>query len=216
METASNRGQCLADKRMCDLTGQRFGRLTALEPTEKRMRTSVVWRCQCDCGNIAEVNASSLRSGGTKSCGCLKKESAARIGAEHRADITGKVFERLTALEPTKKRQGTAIMWKCQCECGNTVYVSVASLNAGETKSCGCLQRDVTATIGSYRRIDLTGQRFGRLVVLETTKERRGSSVVWKCQCDCGEIAYVSSRDLRGGRVSSCGCKRRESRKALK
>lgn len=57
-----------------DITGQKFGRLTALEPTIRRMGGSVVWRCRCDCGNEAEVAYNSLVSGNTKSCGCLAKE----------------------------------------------------------------------------------------------------------------------------------------------
>uniref|UniRef100_A0A7C9NUW7 Uncharacterized protein n=1 Tax=Muribaculaceae bacterium Z82 TaxID=2304548 RepID=A0A7C9NUW7_9BACT len=61
-------------RRRIDLAGQRFGRLVALEPTEKRSDGSVVWRCQCDCGKVVEVNAHRLRKGNTKSCGCLKKD----------------------------------------------------------------------------------------------------------------------------------------------
>lgn len=53
-----------------DLTGQRFGKLTVLERTEN-IGTSAGWRCRCDCGKETVVRTASLRSGGTKSCGCL-------------------------------------------------------------------------------------------------------------------------------------------------
>ena len=46
---------------------------------------------------------------------------------------------------------------------------------------------------------DLTGQRFGKLTVLEITEERRNRQVVWKCQCDCGNIVYVVGGSLRNG-----------------
>ena len=59
-----------------DLTGQRFGRLTVLSDTGKRKRSSVVWLCQCDCGNTTEVITYSLTCGNTKSCGCLHIEAA--------------------------------------------------------------------------------------------------------------------------------------------
>lgn len=59
-----------------DLTGQRFGRLTVICDSGKRKRSFVVWRCVCDCGNIAEVKTDSLKSGNTKSCGCLHDERA--------------------------------------------------------------------------------------------------------------------------------------------
>jgi len=58
-----------------DLTGQKFGRLTAINPTEERSQGRVVWHCECECGNTIEVPSHSLVSGNTKSCGCLKKET---------------------------------------------------------------------------------------------------------------------------------------------
>lgn len=57
--------------------GQRFGRLTPLESFNVRNSTGdlrVRWNCLCDCGNVKEVSASDLRSGRTKSCGCLARE----------------------------------------------------------------------------------------------------------------------------------------------
>jgi len=60
-----------------DLTGQRFGRLIAIKPTEKRgVNHSIIWLCRCDCGNLKEVNSNNLRKSNTKSCGCLKNEVA--------------------------------------------------------------------------------------------------------------------------------------------
>ena len=53
---------------------------------------------------------------------------------------------------------------------------------------------------------DIIGKRFGKLVVLEPTNKRSGTDVVWKCQCDCGNIAYVATRHLRGNSTKSCGC----------
>ncbi len=58
-----------------DLTGQTFGRLTAITATKKRDRKgSVYWRCQCACGNEAEVTEDCLNNGGTVSCGCWRRE----------------------------------------------------------------------------------------------------------------------------------------------
>lgn len=62
---------------MKDMTGSRFGRLVAIEPTEKRDHRGVVyWRCKCDCGNETIVNGNFLRRGVTKSCGCLATEAS--------------------------------------------------------------------------------------------------------------------------------------------
>lgn len=54
-----------------NIAGQRFSNLVALEPTNKRCGSSVVWRCKCDCGQIAMVRSDNLKTGNTKGCGCL-------------------------------------------------------------------------------------------------------------------------------------------------
>lgn len=58
-----------------DITGQRFGRWTVLKKTEVNKRSNeMFWLCRCDCGTLAIVSGYSLRSGGSKSCGCLRAE----------------------------------------------------------------------------------------------------------------------------------------------
>lgn len=60
--------------------------------------------------------------------------------------------------------------------------------------------------------IDLTGQRFGRLVVLNRASGpvKKGCHVKWRCQCDCGKEIVTSSSNLRMGASTSCGCWRIE------
>ena len=59
---------------------------------------------------------------------------------------------------------------------------------------------------------DLTGQRFGRLVAVELSKEKTGRNACWVCMCDCGNYKTVSSSHLVSGRTRSCGCYMNESR----
>jgi len=66
-----------------ELMGQRFGRLVALRPTIKRKHRNVIWLCQCDCGNIVEIQATNLVKGNTRSCGCLQREIASKSGSMH-------------------------------------------------------------------------------------------------------------------------------------
>lgn len=62
--------------------------------------------------------------------------------------------------------------------------------------------------------IDLTGQRFGRLVVLGKSNEKNKSSgSKWICKCDCGQETIVRSDHLRKGSTQSCGCWEREFHK---
>ena len=54
--------------------GDRFGRLIAVRPTENRSAKAVIWECLCDCGQTVFVRTTSLSSGHTTSCGCVKQE----------------------------------------------------------------------------------------------------------------------------------------------
>lgn len=70
---------------------------------------------------------------------------------------------------------------------------------------------------GNYGKglIDLTHQRFGRLVVIERTKNRvygKKSYTSWLCQCDCGTIKAIRGKDLRSKSTLSCGCYNKEFR----
>ena len=57
---------------------------------------------------------------------------------------------------------------------------------------------------------DLTGQRSGRLIALKPTDKRKDRKVVWLCQCDCGNVCFVSSNHFQDGNTQSCGCLHRD------
>lgn len=66
---------------LIDLTGQKFGRLLVLEQIKNSKRTS--WKCQCSCGNIVPISTNSLRTKGTKSCGCLHNKLLSERNTTH-------------------------------------------------------------------------------------------------------------------------------------
>lgn len=68
-----------------DLKGQRFGRLIVMDRVENNKFGKSQWLCRCDCGKNVIVNAGGLKSGNTKSCGCLKRD-----GASHRFKKTNR------------------------------------------------------------------------------------------------------------------------------
>lgn len=126
---------------------------------------------------------------------CQSKKRSSKI-----LDLRGKVFGELTPIElldETDTEQGA--VWLCQCSCGRKCKASRKVLMTGEKLSCG-----------HNRREDITGQRFGKLVAIEPTDKRvssgSGSSVIWKCHCDCGNDCEVDVHSLKRGNTASCGC----------
>ena len=136
--------------KLIDLTGQKFGKLTVLECLGKinPNNKEYYWRCQCDCGNIKNIAGNSLRSGNTRSCGCLAKETGLykwNLEQSENAKIPiGTKFGKLTVIEDLgfkEQVKGHNRRWyKCQCECGNIHEVMGNMLKQGQIISCGkCL-----------------------------------------------------------------------------
>ena len=192
-----------------DLTGQKFGRLTALKPTEKRKRGVVVWQCQCDCGNLIQTTTTDLTCGRKRSCGCWEKQHKQSFGQRTKKlntkDRTGKRYGRLVALYPTEKRAGTNIIWHCKCDCGKEIDVDGSQLGT-KIFSCGCLRRDMAREKGLAQMKDLTGQQFGKLTVLSYVLVENKPGSHWLCQCECGNQKVVSYKNLIQGKTTSCGC----------
>lgn len=114
-------------------------------------------------------------------------------------DLVGKEFGNLTVVQKTSERNASGcIMWECLCSCGNKKLYSTNVLNRGLAKSCGCMQTGFE---------DLTGKRFGRLVVLSSDGYcAKSHSFKWICLCDCGKTKTVLGGNLKTGKTVSCGC----------
>lgn len=207
-----------------NLTGQRFGKLVAQYPYGSDKRTQ--WWCKCDCGREKAVRTGDLLSGNTKTCGiCSRKEAAQKSAEKNRGrlspkiqDLTGRRFGRLTVLRRAEQRNETSgvVQWECRCDCGAVVVKRGDALKSGHTRSCGCLKHETgqkrAAEMNAPERrvsriIDLTGQRFGRLLVIGRDMSRtEHGKAYWLCKCDCGKTTSVQSSKLRSGHTKSCGC----------
>lgn len=62
-----------------------------------------------------------------------------------------------------------------------------------------------------YKFNDLTGEKHNFLTVIKQAGRTKDRHILWECKCDCGNITYVSSRDLVTGHIKSCGCIQKES-----
>lgn len=197
-----------------DLTNHKFGKLTVLKRAENHILASgkprTMWLCKCECGKEKIISAQSLLQQTTISCGCVAKEKRRNSAAKRCVDIIGKQYGKLLVIDrdtnwvtPSGQQKARFI---CQCECGQIVSVLANSLKDGRTKSCGCERKRLTS---ERRLMDLTGQKFGKLTVLEKAPTRfyNSTSVAfWKCRCECGSIVEVASQKLRLGITQSCGC----------
>lgn len=176
--------------------GNRYGALTVIARGPNTDQGRAQWVCECECGNQTIVLGKNLRSGNTKSCGCLKSKQPAA-----RKDLTGQRFGRLTVLgEPKVGERGT--IWKCLCDCGEICFKVSADLIHGNVQSCGCYKKELHSTMN-----DLTGQIFGELTALYSDEVAKDGQRVWVCQCSCGEKTNVRAGALRSGKTQSCGCK---------
>ena len=178
--------------RKVDLTGMRFGRLTAEEPTENRENGYTIWICRCDCGNRVHASSRYLKRGLVTSCGCEQKKMRCE-------DLTGKRFGRLRVVSIAGERnEYNRVMWNCVCDCGNTVTVPSGQLKYGYRRSCGCLRRPPLK--------DWIGKQFGELTVI-SYDGKRNQKHYWKCRCSCGNEVSVCQSSLLGGHTASCGCR---------
>lgn len=119
-------------------------------------------------------------------------------------DLTGQRFGKLTVIglaDPKDKRK-----WECQCDCGKKTIVFGTNLRRGFTKGCGCSKHE--------KRTDITGQRFGRLVVKKMIYEE-GKPSFCLCKCDCGNEKVILASSLLLGTTRSCGCLIKEQAKKL-
>lgn len=117
-----------------EMIGKRFGRLVVLIAAGKTAAAKPLWECACDCGAIHTAIGAQLRSGKTRSCGCLQRKGASK-------SLEGKRFGRWRVLKEagiSNRKQ----KWRCVCDCGAKSDIPRGNLTSGLTKSCGCKIRD--------------------------------------------------------------------------
>lgn len=161
------------------------------------------WKCVCQCGAIKEIAGSSLRSGGSKSCGkCGTKKNKT-------IDMTGwKMWEhgvpdsKIIVIKQIQRpdKAGHAL-WECKCNCGNetTFNVDGCNLRTGHTLSCGCLRKGLNSK-------DREGQKFGMITIGKSTGKIVRGSYLYECFCDCGNKFFAIPTRVINGHVQSCGC----------
>lgn len=113
--------------------GTKFGSLTVIKEVAKVGQFRMML-CECKCGNQKVYRLGNLRSGGTKSCGCSRKERR-RIDKS----LIGQTFGNLTVKDRLDDYPNNTISrWLCICVCGEETKALANNLKSGATRSCGC------------------------------------------------------------------------------
>lgn len=195
-----------------DLTGKTFGKLTVVNVDHKE-KSERYWYCKCSCGGDRIVSGRKLREQKITHCGCENKRPSNFV------DLTGKTFGNLVVLEEYHGNDKDRVHWVCQCSCDNStkLIAPTYSLTSGKTTKCKkCLAEETSDRCLK----DLTGMRFGRLIVTGRAPNyispNGNTNTRWKCRCECGNDTIVSQSGLRSQGVMSCGCYRNEVISSLK
>lgn len=121
-----------------DHTGRVFGRLLVLHRASGSR-----FRCRCKCGTELEVEASSLVTRNTRSCGCLRRDTTRRrTRASHNPLCPGERFGRLVVVKKLRKRSGGHVMYAVKCDCGGSKEVAASDLRNGRVVSCKCFHKE--------------------------------------------------------------------------
>ena len=122
----------------------------------------------------------------------------------------GNIYGYLTVIARAENDKDNRAQWLCKCKCGNEVIVRGKSLRSGNTKSCGCYQKERAAQSNMDRVGNLVGQRFGKLQIISEagfiTHTNGKRSRIYNCLCDCGNYCQIQHQYLAFGDTTSCGC----------
>lgn len=122
-------------------------------------------------------------------------------------DLTGQRFGKLTVVRRAENTKTGQAQWLCRCDCGNEIVVRRGNLQSGNTETCGCSKNKPAPNF-----IDLSGKKFGRLIVIKKAGKTKSGNITWFCKCDCGKESVVIGSELINGRTQSCGCYNREKK----
>lgn len=124
--------------RLIDIAGKKFNCLTAVKLSHINNNGVHYWLFKCDCGKEIVASKSAVTSGHTKSCGCLGSEE----------DITGRTFNKLTAIKFHHRDKDHKNYWVFRCSCGKEIITRKTAVTSGTIKSCGCIRKVPNRTHG--------------------------------------------------------------------
>lgn len=128
-------------------------------------------------------------------------------------NLTGLKVNRWSILFYEGRSKGGQLKCRCRCECGTERLVLVTKIRNGNSKSCGCLSREINR---ARTIIDLSGKKIGWIQVVSIATEKpkvKYRTTWWNCFCElCKKQCIMSTSSLRTESTKSCGCHRLSKR----
>ena len=188
--------------------GKRIGRLLVLSYTA--CGTGGSFQCQCDCGKLITLYGHQIANNNRLSCGCV------------RDTLVGQIFGRLTVVEDSKENNRTKL--KCMCDCGVIKDYNISQVTTGQTKSCGCLRKEIQSKIHWKGCGELSGGYFSKFRCAARNRGREFSITIefmWelflkqdrKCALSGVDIYFINGRDNRKSGTSTASIDRIDSSK---
>lgn len=180
--------------------GDRFGKLVVLDKTDTYdLSDKVLYKCKCDCGEEVLVNNSGLSSPKRPSCG--------KCTTRNGIDLPyGETFGKLTFIKQYRDELGKPkYLWKCGC--GADHVAPISSVMTGNTRSCGCLNKEIGVAETEAR---YAGKKYNSLTFVRHAWKWNGPGegknpiAVWKCDCGNEKEALIGS--VTSGKTTCCGC----------
>lgn len=194
--------------------GLKFGKLKVVSQGKSLKRPENGWLvrtyiCICTCGKLKTVRATiinvAIKNKNNSSCG---SPGCKTVTLGVKKQLVGQKFGKLTVVSEEKSikrasQKGYRRIFKCRCECGTIVirpYNSiVATIRDGHKTTCG----QISCKIG-YCFDDLSGKEFGKLKVINFSRQDKNGHSLWSCECICGNIVLKLGTELVSGHLKSC------------
>ena len=126
--------------------------------------------------------------------------------------MPGQRFGELEVIEISPEKLWNEAAYICRCSCGEITVATKSQLLTGRKKSCGCLRKRTPPNA-----LDLTGQRFGDLEVIERAGTNERGQALWLCKCHrCGNLKPFTTTILRIGGATTCGCSKHDHIRAAR
>ena len=124
----------------------------------------------------------------------------------------GKRFGKLIVIERVANSKDSRKVYKCKCDCGNITDVKSKYLYNGDTKSCGCYEKDFSDyKEKNYKEaLKKIGEKHGMLTIIDIVRDEKKKVYYMVCKCECG--CFITKRyfKLINSNMPSCGCYARE------